>query len=348
MQKITLIGCTLGLLLGAQAHATEAPLDGTLSKIANAKSITLGYRDASVPFSYVGDHSGKPMGYSVELANKIVERIQQKTGVPKLNVKYNLVTSQTRIALVQTAERQKQVAFSYGFIYVKGQLLTANDSGIKSFADLQGKNVVTTAGTTNERFLKSYNVDHKLNMSVISAKDHGEAFQMLQSGRAAAFYMDDALLYGERAKARDPHKWVVVGEEQSREIYSCMVRKDDPQFLAVVNETLAGLYSSGEINGTPSSKKAPRVLREPPENVFAGLKPSARPLAKSASTEALMSSERVSTPSAKLAGPPGSSNGLPFTTNRMSRSDESPLSKRVVSRAARVAGSLKPGSAKKL
>ncbi|NWD02542.1 transporter substrate-binding domain-containing protein [Pseudomonas sp. P7779] len=252
----------LALILSAQTQATEAPLEGTLSKIANARSITLGYRDASVPFSYVGDHSGKPMGYSVELANKIVERIQQKTGVPKLSVKYNLVTSQTRIALVQngtvdlecgstgvTAERQKQVAFSYGFIYVKGQLLTANDSGIKSFADLQGKNVVTTAGTTNERFLKSYNVDHKLNMSVISAKDHGEAFQMLQSGRAAAFYMDDALLYGERAKARDPHKWVVVGEEQSREIYSCMVRKDDPQFLAVVNETLAGLYSSGEING---------------------------------------------------------------------------------------------------
>ncbi len=252
----------LALILSAQTQATEAPLEGTLSKIANAKSITLGYRDASVPFSYVGDHSGKPMGYSVELANKIVERIQQKTGVLKLNVKYNLVTSQTRIALVQngtvdlecgstgvTAERQKQVAFSYGFIYVKGQLLTANDSGIKRFADLQGKNVVTTAGTTNERFLKSYNVDHKLNMSVISAKDHGEAFQMLQSGRAAAFYMDDALLYGERAKAKDPHKWVVVGEEQSREIYSCMVRKDDPQFLAVVNETLAGLYSSGEING---------------------------------------------------------------------------------------------------
>jgi len=86
-------------------------------------------------------------------------------------------------------------------------------------------------------------------MFVISAKDHGEAFQMLQTGRAAAFYMDDALLYGERAKARDPHNWVVVGEEQSREIYSCMVRKDDPQFLALVNGTLADLYRSGEING---------------------------------------------------------------------------------------------------
>ena len=262
MKKILLTGCTLGLLLGAQAYGNEPPLNGTLSKIASAKSITLGYRDASVPFSYVGDSSGKPMGYSVDLASRIVERIQQKTGLAALNVNYTLVTSQTRIPLVQngtvdlecgstgvTAERQKQVAFSYGFIYVKGQLLTARDSGIKGFADLQGKNVVTTAGTTNERFLKRYNAEHKADMFVISAKDHGEAFKMLETGRAAAFYMDDALLYGERAKARDPHHWVVVGEEQSREIYSCMVRKDDPQFLAVVNETLADLYRSGEING---------------------------------------------------------------------------------------------------
>lgn len=262
MQKITLLGCTFGLLLATQVQANEAPLGPTLSKIADAKGITLGYRDASVPFSYVGDHTGQPMGYSVDLAGKIVERIEQKLATGPLKVKYNLVTSQTRIPLVQngtvdlecgstgvTAERQKQVAFSYGFIYVKGQLLTANDSGIKGFADLRGKNVVTTAGTTNERFLKSYNLENKLDMFVISAKDHGEAFQMLQSGRAAAFYMDDALLYGERAKARDPHKWVVVGEEQSREIYSCMVRKDDPQFLELVNGALGDLYSSGEING---------------------------------------------------------------------------------------------------
>jgi len=261
MQKITLIGCTLSLLLTAQAHANEAPPGGTLDKVASTHSITLGYRDASVPFSYVGDSSGKPMGYSVDLASKIVERIQKQLALPQLQVKYNLVTSQTRIPLVQngtvdlecgstgvTAERQKQVAFSYGFIYVKGQLLTAKDSGIKRFADLRGKNVVTTAGTTNERFLKSYNQDNQLDMFVISAKDHGEAFQMLETGRAAAFYMDDALLYGERAKARDPHKWVVVGQEQSREIYSCMVRKDDPQMLALVNATLADLYKSGEIN----------------------------------------------------------------------------------------------------
>ncbi|CDF93335.1 MULTISPECIES: transporter substrate-binding domain-containing protein [unclassified Pseudomonas] len=261
MQRITLIGCTLSLLLSAPVHATQAPPSGTLEKVASTHVITLGYRDASVPFSYVGDSSGKPMGYSVDLANKIVERVKTQLALPQLEVKYNLVTSQTRIPLVQngtvdlecgstgvTAERQKQVAFSYGFIYVKGQLLTARDSGIHSFADLRGKNVVTTAGTTNERFLKSYNQDNKADLFVISAKDHGEAFQMLETGRAAAFYMDDALLYGERAKARDPHNWVVVGEEQSREIYSCMVRKDDPQFLALVNAALGDLYKSGEIN----------------------------------------------------------------------------------------------------
>ncbi|WP_434560342.1 transporter substrate-binding domain-containing protein [Pseudomonas sp. Z4-20] len=210
MQKITLIGCTLSLLLGSQVFANEPPPVGTLDKIASSHSITLGYRDASVPFSYIADNSGKPMGYSVELANKVVERIKQQLALPQLNVKYNLVTSQTRIPLVQngtvdlecgstgvTAERQKQVAFSYGFIYVKGQLLTAKDSGIRSFADLRGKNVVTTAGTTNERFLKSYNQNNQVDMFVISAKDHGEAF---------------------------------------------------PRFLALVNATLADLYKSGEIN----------------------------------------------------------------------------------------------------
>ena len=248
------------VLVGHLASASE--FSATLKKITTNQQISVGYRDASVPFSYIGDQSGKPMGYSVDLTHRIVERIREHTGLTNLRVKYRLVTSQTRIPLVQngtvdlecgstgvTAERQKQVAFSYGFIYVKGQLLTAQDSGVNGFSDLKGKNVVTTAGTTNERFLKRYNAEHQSNMFVISAKDHGEAFKMLETGRAVAFYMDDALLYGERAKARDPHHWVVVGKEQSREIYSCMVRKDDPQFLAVVNQALGDLYHSGAING---------------------------------------------------------------------------------------------------
>jgi ABC-type amino acid transport substrate-binding protein len=260
MFKPTLVA--LALLFAHSTLADTPPLSGTLKKIADSGSITLGYRDSSIPFSYIGDHSGKPMGYSVDLAGEIVKHLQSKLAVPQLKVRYNLVTSQTRIPLVQngtvdlecgttgvTAERQKQVDFSYGFIFVKGQLLTRKGSGIKGLDDLKGKNVVSTAGTTNEKYLKNYNLEHNLGAFVISAKDHGEAFMMLQSGRAAAFYMDDALLYGERAKARDPHDWVVVGEAQSKEIYSCMVRKGDDQLLAAVNEALADVYRSGRIDG---------------------------------------------------------------------------------------------------
>ena len=252
----------LSLCFAQPILAETPPLTGSLKKIAESGSITLGYRDSSIPFSYVGDHSGKPMGYSVDLAAEIVKHLQAKLAVPQLKVRYNLVTSQTRIPLVQngtvdlecgttgvTAERQKQVDFSYGFIFVKGQLLTKKDSGIQGLDDLKGKNVVSTAGTTNEKYLKNYNLEHNLGASVISAKDHGEAFMMLQSGRAAAFYMDDALLYGERAKARNPHGWVVVGEAQSKEIYSCMVRKGDEGLLALVNEALADVYRSGRIEG---------------------------------------------------------------------------------------------------
>ena len=260
MFKPTLVA--LSLLFAHSALADTPPLSGTLKKIADSGSVTLGYRDSSIPFSYIGDHSGNPMGYSVDLAGEIVKHLQSKLAVPQLKVRYNLVTSQTRIPLVQngtvdlecgttgvTAERQKQVDFSYGFIFVKGQLLTRKGSGIQGLDDLKGKNVVSTAGTTNEKYLKNYNLEHNLGAFVISAKDHGEAFMMLQSGRAAAFYMDDALLYGERAKARDPHDWVVVGEAQSKEIYSCMVRKGDDQLLAAVNEALADVYRSGRIEG---------------------------------------------------------------------------------------------------
>lgn len=258
----TLVSSTLALSLSLAIGAAQAEeLSGTLKKVADNGTITLGYRDASVPFSYLGDNSGQPMGYSVELADKVVERLKSTLGKPELKVKYNLVTSQTRIPLVQngtvdlecgstgvTAERQKQVAFSYGFIYVKGQLLTRKDSGIAHFDDLKGKNVVTTAGTTSERLLKAMNADKKMGMNIISAKDHGESFMMLESGRAVAFMMDDALLYGEMAKAKKPDDWVVGGTPQSFEIYGCMVRKGDAAFKKVVDKAITDTYASGEVN----------------------------------------------------------------------------------------------------
>ena len=261
MKKLTLISCTLGLLISHTVQANETPLQGTLKKIADSGSITLGYRDASVPFSYVGDNSGKPMGYSVELANKIVERIQQQVGDKPLKVKYNLVTSQTRIPLVQNGtvdvecgsttnnvERQQQVDFSVGIFEIGTRLLSKADSSYKDFDDLKGKNVVTTAGTTSERILKAMNADKQMGMNVISAKDHGESFQMLESGRAVAFMMDDALLAGEMAKAKKPTDWAVTGTPQSYEIYGCMVRKGDEPFKKAVDDAIVATYKSGEIN----------------------------------------------------------------------------------------------------
>ena len=124
--------------------------------------------------------------------------------------------------------------------------MTKKDSGIKDFADLAGKNVVTTAGTTSERLLRKMNEDKQMKMNIISAKDHGESFLTLETGRAVAFMMDDALLYGEMAKARKPGDWIVTGTPQSKEAYGCMVRKDDPGFKKVVDTALTKALTSGE------------------------------------------------------------------------------------------------------
>ncbi|WP_236080180.1 transporter substrate-binding domain-containing protein, partial [Pseudomonas aeruginosa] len=145
-------------------------------------------------------------------------------------------------------ERQKQVDFSVGIFEVGTRLLSKKTANIKDFDDLKGKNVVTTAGTTSERLLKAMNADKKMGMNIISAKDHGESFMMLESGRAVAFMMDDALLYGEMAKAKKPDDWVVGGTPQSFEIYGCMVRKGDAAFKKVVDKAITDTYASGEVN----------------------------------------------------------------------------------------------------
>ncbi|MBI3144518.1 MAG: glutamate/aspartate ABC transporter substrate-binding protein [Pseudogulbenkiania sp.] len=256
--RTLLAGSLAAGVLTVPALAAEPA--GTLQKIKDSGVIVLAYRDASIPFSYL-DNSQQPVGYSMDLASKVVEAVRKELKMPGLKVQYNLVTSQTRIPLVQNGtvdlecgsttnnlERQKQVDFSLGFFLVKGQLLARKTSGIKDFADLKGKNVVTTAGTTNERLLKAMNADRQMGMNVISAKDHGEAFMIVESGRAVAFYMDNPLLYGEMAKARNPGEWTVTGKPQSFETYGCMLRKDDPAFKKVVDDALRATYKSGEIN----------------------------------------------------------------------------------------------------
>ena len=246
-------------LMSSPVFAAE--LTGTLKKIKDSGTITLGHRDSSIPFSYYGDTSKQPVGYSHDLQLKVVEELKKELQLPDLKVRYNLVTSQTRIPLVQNGtvdlecgsttnnvERQRQVDFSVGIFEVGTRLLTKKSSGVNDFDDLKGKNVVTTAGTTSERLLKSMNAEKKMGMNVISAKDHGESFLMLESNRAVAFMMDDALLAGEMAKAKKPDDWHVVGTPQSFEIYGCMVRKGDEGFKKVVDKAIADTFASGEIN----------------------------------------------------------------------------------------------------
>src|SRR5476651_1443968 len=198
----------LGAAIAAALITTPvfaAELTGTLKKIKESGVITLGHRDSSIPFSYIADASGVPVGYSHDIQLKVVEAIKKDLDLPDLKVKYNLVTSQTRIPLVQNgtvdiecgsttnnAERAQQVDFSVGIFEIGTRLLSKKDSEYKDFDNLKGKNVVTTAGTTSERIIKSMNADKQMGMNVISAKDHGESFQMLESGRAVAFMMDDA------------------------------------------------------------------------------------------------------------------------------------------------------------
>ena len=242
-------------LLAQPVLAQESP---TLKKIKDSGTIALGHRESSIPFSYYDDKQ-QVVGYSHELMLKVVDAVKAELKMPTLQVKLTPVTSQNRIPLVQNgtvdiecgstthnAERARQVAFSNTIFVIGTRLMTKKDSAIKDFPDLAGKNVVTTAGTTSERLIRKMNEDKKLAMNIISAKDHGEAFLTLETGRAVAFMMDDALLYGELAKARRPAEWTIVGTPQSFEAYGCMMRKDDPAFKKVADAALAKAMTSGE------------------------------------------------------------------------------------------------------
>ena len=248
------------LVIASAFSATPAIAQesATLKKIKETGSITLGHRESSIPFSYYDDKQ-QVIGYSHEMMLKVVDAIKAELKLAKLDTKLMPVTSANRITLVQNGtvdiecgsttnntERQKQVGFSTTIFVIGTKLLAKKDSGIKDFPDLAGKNVVTTAGTTSERLIRRMNEEKKMGMNIISAKDHGESFLTLETGRAAAFMMDDALLFGEIAKAKKPGDWAVVGTAQSKEAYGCMVRKDDPGFKKVVDAALSKAMTSGD------------------------------------------------------------------------------------------------------
>ncbi|MHA3635105.1 glutamate/aspartate ABC transporter substrate-binding protein [Yersinia enterocolitica] len=260
MRKLALALLLAGMASGV-AHAEDAAKPDasvdTLKKIKDNGVIVVGHRESSVPLSYY-DNQQKVVGYSQDYSNLIVDAIKKKLNAPDLQVKLIPITSQNRIPLLQNGtfdfecgsttnnlERQQQAAFSNTIFVVGTRLLTKKGSEVKDFKDLAGKPVVVTSGTTSEVLLNKLNEKDKMNMRIISAKDHGDSFRTLESGRAVAFMMDDALLAGERAKAKKPDQWDIVGTPQSQEAYGCMLRKNDPAFKTLLDETIATAQTSG-------------------------------------------------------------------------------------------------------
>lgn len=246
--------------VAAQPKAGASPaLSGTLAKIRDTGVITLATRTASIPFNYLDDNN-RQAGYAWEIAQSVVDRVKKDLKLPALKVKTMEVTPQTRIPLVanQTVdlecssttnnlERQRQVSFSNTFFVVGSRLLVRKDSGIKHWADLVGKNLVVSAGTTSERLIRQLNEKNAWGINIVLAKDINENFLVVETGRAQAAMQDDIILYSNIARARDPQKWEVVGVAQAQEAYGCMMRKDDPQFKGLVDDVIARMMKSGEM-----------------------------------------------------------------------------------------------------
>jgi glutamate/aspartate transport system substrate-binding protein len=249
------------LAAGALAFAgAAAGQEGTLKKIKESGAITIGHRDASVPFSYYDDKQ-QPVGYAMDLCHRIVDAVKKDLDMPKLEVKYQLVTSANRIPLMANGtidlecgsttnnlERQKQVWFTITHFVTANRWIAKKSSKVHSLDDLKGKTIVSTAGTTNIKQITEINGQKNLGMNIISANGHPEAFQMVETGRAAAFVMDDILLYSLAAQSRSPKDYEISKQALSVEPYGIMVRKDDAEFKKVVDAAMTEIYKSGQIN----------------------------------------------------------------------------------------------------
>jgi glutamate/aspartate transport system substrate-binding protein len=242
------------------ALAVAAPTSDarTLENVAESGRITVGYRESSVPFSYLISPT-KPVGFAVDLTEAIVDDVRKRTKRPFLKVDWVPVTGANRIPMLvdgrydlecgsttNTAARGKDVAFAISHFFAGTRLMTGTSSGIRGFDDLDGRTVSTVAGSTNEKVLRRYAEERRLGVKVLPAKDYGETLQQLDGGQAAAIALDDILLYGLRANAPRPDAWAIVGDTLQVEPYGCMVRRDDPEFKRLVDGTIARLMRSGE------------------------------------------------------------------------------------------------------
>ncbi len=249
-----------GLLGSVAISANAQELTGTLKKIKETGTITIGYRESSIPFSYLDDKQ-QPVGYAMELCGKVVDAVKAELKMPNLKVAYQPVTSANRIPLLQngtidlecgsttnSVERQKQVAFGPTYFVVNISAAVKKDSGIKTFADLNGKTVASTSGTTSIPLLRGYEKAKGIDFKELQAKDHAESMQLVASDRAQAFIMDDILLAGQIANQQNPSQYMILPESLRTEPYSMMLRREDPQFKALVDRAVSAVYKSGEID----------------------------------------------------------------------------------------------------
>ena len=247
----------VGVALMSIAGATQAD---TLAKVKESGVFTIGHRDASIPLSYYDDKQ-KPIGYSVEICERVADAVKKELKKPNLQIKYQLVTSANRIPLLangtvdiecgsttNNAERQKQVSYLPTTFVTANRIMYKKGSGISVLADMKGKTLVSTAGTTNIKQVTQINAEKNLGVNITSANGHAESFLMVETGRAAAFAMDDILLAGLIATSKDPGQFEVSKEALSVEPYGIMVRKDDAKFEALAAGVVKGLMKSGEIN----------------------------------------------------------------------------------------------------
>jgi glutamate/aspartate transport system substrate-binding protein len=260
-------GKLFAILIGATTLATAITaaqaqeLAGTLKKIKETGVITIGHRESSIPFAFLDDQQ-KPVGYAMDLCMKIVDTLKADLKLPKLKVALQPVTSSNRIPLLQngtidlecgsttnSTARQQQVAFGPTYFVINVTAAVKKTSGINTIADLNGKTVSTTSGTTSVPLLKAYEKAKNTQVKEIYGKDHAEAFLLMADDRAVAFVMDDVLLAGQIANAKRPGDYRILPESLRQEPYSMMLRKDDPQFKALVDKSIGAVMKSGEING---------------------------------------------------------------------------------------------------
>jgi ABC-type amino acid transport substrate-binding protein len=245
-------------LLIALLCASGVVLADTLQKITSSGRITLGYRESSVPFSYLAGPR-QPIGFGVDIYTHLIPALKRATGRSDIEVNWQALTSQNRIPLIangtvdlecgstsNTAARAKTVAFAINYFYTGPKLLVKQASGVKDFNDLAGKTVAVTTGTTTMKLLRKMDLERSMNMQLLPGKDHADSFLLVDAGRAVAFAMDDILLYGQVLNAKQPAQWQVVGTPPQVEPYACMLRKDDPAFKRVVDSAIADLMRSGE------------------------------------------------------------------------------------------------------